>query len=230
MTKDVRTQKDGRCYGMAAKGSIAVLTGSLAFFSISPQTTAAAEKDTASDVRSPGAFLVDDFFNRGSYEATLSSGVLFSPFGSPRDRPTINYTITSLSLGYMVSRIYEAGWLRGNFEMTLEAFGSYVYDGPGSYIAGGTLWARYNFVPKGWRLTPYIQGGAGLTSTDIDHGIVGEDFNFNLNLGCGLRYFIAPRWSIHLEYQYQHISNANLGHHNLGINAQGPILGLSYFF
>jgi hypothetical protein len=35
---------------------------------------------------------------------------------------------------------------------------------------------------------------------------------------------------LNLECRYQHISNANTGKHNLGINAIGPLLGVSYFF
>ena len=64
-------------------------------------------------------------------------------------------------------------------------------------------------------------------STDIDHGIVGQPFNFNLDLGFGVRYFLGRNWSLSLEYRYQHISNAGLNKHNLGINADGPILGVS---
>ena len=47
-------------------------------------------------------------------------------------------------------------------------------------------------------------------STDIDHSILGQPFNFNLDLGAGVRYFIGRNWSLSLEYRYQHISNANL--------------------
>jgi hypothetical protein len=175
-------------------------------------------------------FNLESLFEKGKFETSFSSGVLFGPVGAPKGRPTINYTMTSLRLGYVVNQIWELGWFRGNCELIGEGFGSGIFMGPGNYIAGATLWGRYNFVQKGWPLTPYIQGGAGLTSTDIDHGIVGQDFNFNLDLGCGIRYFIGNSWSVFLEYQYQHISNANLGPHNLGINSQGPILGISLFF
>jgi hypothetical protein len=36
--------------------------------------------------------------------------------------------------------------------------------------------------------------------------------------------------SVNLEYRYQHISNANLAHRNLGVNAHGPMLAVSFFF
>ena len=46
----------------------------------------------------------------------------------------------------------------------------------------------------------------------------------------GVRYFLSKRWALALEYRYQHISNANIGAENVGINAQGPILGVSFLF
>jgi opacity protein-like surface antigen len=85
-------------------------------------------------------------------------------------------------------------------------------------------------VPPGSRWIPYTQAGLGLTSTDIDRQIVGQPFNFNLDLGAGTRYLLSEHWALNLEYRFQHISNANTGTHNLGINAHGPILGVSYLF
>lgn len=177
-----------------------------------------------------GAFSIDTLFGQGRYEASFNNGVFFSPYIATYNRPTINYTITEIQLGYMLTEFRDTGFFRGNFEVLGEGFGSGIFAGPGSYIAGLTVWARYNFVRPGCRLVPYLQAGAGLVSTDIDRGIVGQPFNFNLDLGAGVRWFIRPRWALNLEYRYQHISNANTGKRNLGINAQGPILGVSYLF
>jgi lipid A 3-O-deacylase len=156
---------------------------------------------------------------------------MFSPFGPSRNRPTINYTLTSVQVGYMLGSVKSNGWWRGNFELAGEGFGSAVFDGPGGYIAGGTLWLRYNFVPRNlWGLVPYVQGGAGLASTDIERDLVGQPFNFNLGVAVGLRYLINRHWDLHLEYRYQHISNADTASKNMGVNADGPFLGVSYFF
>lgn len=164
------------------------------------------------------------------YEATLTSGLLFSPFLATGGRPTINYTITEVQFGYMLSDVKGDGWSRGNFELVGEGFGSGIFEGDGSFIAGVTVWLRYNFVPPGWRFVPFAQAGLGLTSTDIDHKIVGQPFNFNLELGIGTRYLLSQHWSLNVEYRYQHISNADTGAHNIGINAHGPVLGVSYLF
>jgi opacity protein-like surface antigen len=191
----------------------------------------AAARESGEEQDAVGASVPEQLFDCGRYEAALTSGVLFSFSGPSHDRSPINYTTTGVQLGYMLDEVKGDGWWRGNFELAGEGFGSAIFAGDGNYIAGGTLWLRYNFVPRTWcGLVPYAQAGAGVVSTDIDHGIVGQPFNFNLDLGLGVRYFVGQNWSVSLEYRYQHISNADLDKHNLGINADGPILGVSYFF
>ena len=157
----------------------------------------------------------EGWFAHGRSEAAFTSGAFFSPFVATHKRPTLDYTITGLQFGYMLGDARGAGWWRGNFELAADTFGSAIFKGPGTYIAGETVWVKYNFLPQKPRgLVPYFQAGAGIVLTDIDRGIVGERFNFNLDLGIGARYFISRRCSLDLEYRYQHISNANLGRHN----------------
>ena len=172
----------------------------------------------------------DSLFEIGRYEANLNSGALFSPFIATKGRPKIKYTLTELGLGFMLSEPKERAWWRGNFEFAGDGFGSAIFEGSGDYIAGATLWLRYNFIQSSARLVPYTQIGGGFVFTDIDRGIVGQRFNFNLDVGFGFRYLLSERWALNLEYRYQHISNANLAPKNLGINAHGPMLGISLFF
>jgi opacity protein-like surface antigen len=188
-------------------------------------------EETGSSTLGDATLSLDDNFHRGRFESSLSGGPMFSPIGSPQSRPTVNYAVGSLQLGYMLTEPPAGGgFLRGNLELSLEGFGDAIWKGQGNYIAGETLWIRYNFLPRDWCVVPYAQAGAGFVLTDTDRYLVGENFNFNLDLALGARYFIAPRWAVNLEYRFQHISNANLGPKNVGINAQGPILGVSWFF
>lgn len=173
---------------------------------------------------------LDSFFHVGQMEATLTSGAMFSPFLATKGRPAINYTLSEVQVGYMLSDVKQVGFLRGNFEFAGQAFGGAVFDGPGNNLSGITLWGRYNYVPKTWKITPYAQAGAGLTYADVDRRVLGQEFNFNLDLGAGIRCFVARNWSVNLEYRYQHVSNADLARHNLGVNSQGVMLGVSYFF
>src|SRR3989442_1784106 len=106
-------------------------------------------------------FSLEDHFAHGRYEAAFTSGALFSPVGPSRGRPTIDYTITGLQLGYMLDNVHGAAWLRGNLELAGDTFGSAIFQGAGTYVAGETLWLRYNFLPqRSRRLAPYIQAGA----------------------------------------------------------------------
>ena len=160
----------------------------------------------------------------------LSSGAMFSPVGAVQNRPTVDYTLSGLQFGWMLSSPGQPGWLRGNWEVAVEAMGGEVFKGRGSYMAGGTLWARYNFIQPNWRVVPYLQGGAGAEGTDMDQRLIGETFNFNLDVGVGMRCFVARNWALDLECRYQHISNAKIAKRDVGINAIGPMLGLSFFF
>jgi hypothetical protein len=178
----------------------------------------------------PKKLSLEDNFHRGQWEVAAGGGALFSPIGPTRNRPVLNYAPGNVQLGYMLNDLRRNDFLRGNFELVQEGFGARIFRGPGNYIAGETLWLRYNFVPPRWRVLPYAQGGAGFVVTNINHRYDGQDFNFNLDLAPGVRWFIASRCALNLEYRYQHISNANLGSKNLGINAHGPVLDLSWFF
>jgi hypothetical protein len=168
---------------------------------------------------------VENLFQSGIHEATAGAGVMFSPFIATHGRPTLNYELTEIQLGYMLTDVHGSCFWRGNVEVAGSAFGGPIITGQGSYVAGATAWLRYNIVPKAGHFVPF----AGLTTTD-NNELVGQDFNFNLNLGAGVKYFFKPTWSVNLEYRYQHLSDANLTPHNLGVNADGPMLGISHYF
>jgi lipid A 3-O-deacylase len=169
-------------------------------------------------------------FDAKQREASVGSAVYFSPFIATKGRPVVNYAGASAQLGYMVNDLDEFAEWRGNYEVLAEAFGSGIFHGTGNYLAGTTFWLRYNLVPPQWKLVPYFQIGAGVTFTDADQRVFGQVFNFNLNVGSGVRYFIMPRCSLNGEYRFQHVSNANLANRNLGINAQGAMLSVSWYF
>jgi opacity protein-like surface antigen len=190
---------------------------------VSAQTQSMASSDT-------NQFSVDDDFRYGFHEVSVGSGVYFSNIVRGSDRPNINYAIGYARVGFMAMDPQELGFFRGNLEIAPELFGADIYDGPGSYIAGGTLWFRYNFIPKGWKVLPFVELGGGLTDQDLPHNYDGKDFNFNLDAGVGMRYFIRPKCSVELEYRFQHISNADIWDHNVGSNASGPTAGISLFF
>ena len=169
-------------------------------------------------------------FNAGQSEVAAGGQVLFSPFIATGGRPTVNYGGGLIQYGYMLNDLKESGSLRGNFEVLGELAGSSIFVGDGTYVASATFWLRYNLVLSGWRFIPFVQIGGGISLTDADHDVFGQTFNFNLDVAPGVRYFVTPHCSLNAEYRYQHISNANIAKHNLGINAQGVALSVSWYF
>ncbi len=189
----------------------------------------AAQAQSASSADS-GSFPVDDNFHFGWHEVTLGAGSYYANIIRGSNRPNLDYAMGYGAAGFMLNEPKGNSILRGNFELLPEIFGAGVFHGPGGYIAGATLWLRYNFVPPGWRFVPYLEGGAGGTTLDINHKYDGKDFNFNLDAAIGFHYFIQPRCSLNAEYRLQHISNADMWNRNIGVNASGPAVGVSFFF
>jgi hypothetical protein len=172
-------------------------------------------------------------FDRGTWEVEVGSG-FFGSFSTSAPRPTINYQLNDLRLGWMYDSPRRSGWLRGNSELLLEALGGPVTKGSGSYLAGGSLIYRYNFVQPGARLIPYFQIQAGALDNDIYHRRsqreVGEAFEFILGGGPGIKYRINDQWSAAAELGYRHISDAGLSSRNEGLNSLGGQLQLTYRF
>jgi len=175
------------------------------------------------------AATVMDHFHAGRFEGVIGQAVLFSPMIGAH-RPPVNYTVTEIELGYMVTGVHGNGFSRGNLELVGTLFAGGIFDGRGNYVTGTTLWLRYNFLQPDDRFVPYVEGGWGLTETDVDRRIQGQNFNFNLNLAAGTRYFVAKDWSVNLACHYQHISDAHLARPNAGIDAIGPMLSVSHYF
>jgi len=172
----------------------------------------------------------DGLFRRGQFEASLINACLLSPALPAANRSKVGYTLTELQIGWMLSDPSGPVPWRGNWEIVAGGFGGAVLQGRGNYLSGLTVWLRHNFVPRGFHLIPYVQGGAGLTETDIDRRLVGQNLNFNLDLAGGARYLLSSRWSLSFEYRFQHTSNATLSHHDLGMNAHGAAFGVSCRF
>ena len=87
---------------------------------------------------------------------------------------------------------------------------------------------RYNFLESG-RVVPFIEAGAGLLGTDFDLKGQSDGFNFSVQGGLGLHFFVLPRVAVTAEARLHHISNAGLRQPNNGINDCLFLLGASFF-
>jgi hypothetical protein len=165
----------------------------------------------------------------------LVSGSLSAIRFSKAHVHTLDYWQTNLRLGWALNQPEQKNSLgRGNFEAILELTGSYVYRGPGTYIAGVTALLRYNFVQPEARFIPYVQAGAGVVYNDVyreeSQDAIGQAIEFTPQGSIGIRCLFSPNWSVDIEAMYHHISNANLARRNDGINALGGFIGVTYFF
>ncbi|GAB4252347.1 MAG: hypothetical protein OHK005_19590 [Candidatus Methylacidiphilales bacterium] len=192
-------------------------------------TSSAGEKLRATALSEPDLF-VEDRIN-----VSLMTGPLFSHVGLGPSHPHFNYVMTNLRVGWMLNTPSDnAGLLRGNFEAIGELSTSGVFSGFGSVVIGPTFLVRYNFVQPGWKLVPYVQVGAGFVYTDAyetrSQRAIGQAWEFTPQAAVGFRYLINDHWSVNAEGIYHHISNADMSDRNLGINAVGGLVGVSYFF
>ena len=96
--------------------------------------------------------------------------------------------------------------------------------------AGGLnpLGIKINFRPR-HRLQPVVTGAAGFVISrrdiPVDHAAA---FNFSFELGGGLEWFFQPHRSFRLDYRVHHISNADTGTRNPGIDS--GLFQLTYSF
>ncbi len=122
------------------------------------------------------------------------------------------------------------GWVAGNVELLLEPMAAHYYDPFSASAFGGSIVLKYNFLSFG-RWMPFWDGGAGMLWTDLAPRIPEQStqFNFILQTGLGVSYFVSKNLAITTGFRFHHISNSGLGERNIGLNALLFTLGFSFF-
>ncbi len=96
-------------------------------------------------------------------------------------------------------------------------------------VGGSPIGAQVNFVHYR-HIEPFLTSGGGFLY--FNHRMFGttQQFNFTAQLGGGVQLFTSSRrTAIDLGYKYHHISNANLGNQNPGLDSHMLFVGLSLF-
>ncbi len=80
------------------------------------------------------------------------------------------------------------------------------------------------------RWAPTVLLGGGFTYGDFDDGAVeiSTDFQFVLNAGLGVEYFLEDNKSVTLGYRLWHLSNSGIKKPNIGLNAHLFTVGFSF--
>src|SRR5215472_917231 len=163
-----------------------------------------------------------------SLESGIGLGV--AAFGS---REAHDLALLSFTYGHMLGHVKGEGhWYRGNFEGRLELLGGMQFhpdvDTDG-WLIGLTPHLRYNFA-TGSRWIPFLDGGAGVTATGIGPPDLSGTFEFNLQAGGGVHWFLKENLALTSDVRFLHISCAGIHQPNLGANNVAFMVGLTWFF
>jgi opacity protein-like surface antigen len=172
---------------------------------------------------------VGEGFRSTAQSVSLSAGATYgiATFGS---REAHDLALVSLSYGHMLSHTWGDGhWYRGNLEFRLELFTGAQFSPNSEWLVGLTPHLRYNFA-TGTRWIPFVDGGAGVTATSIGPPDLSGTFEFNLQAGTGIQWFLKDNVALTLEARYVHWSCAGISHPNLGLNGVTGMLGLTFYF
>ena len=133
-------------------------------------------------------------------------------------------------VGMVLTEALGSGWWQGNVEVLVEPLFARFTQPFAAEAAGGSLVVKYNFLSFG-RWMPFWDAGGGMAWTNLAPRIPEEStqFQFILETGPGVHYFMTKRVTVTTGVRFHHFSNAGLGERNTGINAVLPYVGLSVF-
>ena len=133
-------------------------------------------------------------------------------------------------MGWMATDIiFKNRWYEGNLELWGEIFAGEQHHPEPASVVGLTIGPRYHFVTES-RWIPFIDGGAGVSGTDIGEPDLGTTFEFNVQLGAGTHYFFMDNIALTVQIRGIHLSNAYIKRPNHGANALIFLVGVTCFF
>ena len=133
-------------------------------------------------------------------------------------------------LGVVLTDPQGNSWWQGNVELLVQPVFARFTEPFAAEAAGGSFLLKYNFLSFG-RWVPFWDAGAGMIWTNLAPRIPEQStpFEFVLETGPGVHYFATDRIIWTMGVRLHHISNANLGDRNTGINTVLPYVGISFF-
>ncbi len=172
---------------------------------------------------------IGEGFTRGAREIDVSggAGIGLKVMGSSQRH---DWVIGSADYGWIFTDLVGAGhWYQGNGELLGQVFGGEQFHPDHAYFVGVAPHLRYNLA-TGTRFVPFADVGAGATATDIRNGDLSTPFEFNLQGGLGLRYFVLDNLALTFQWRYIHFSNAGMKVPNLGVNNSTFLLGMAWMY
>jgi hypothetical protein len=131
-----------------------------------------------------------------------------------------------------------AAWESISLEYTLDIFPAAVVFEPDHVRRGSStiygaglspLGLKVNFGQQSW-IKPFVAASVGFLYFEDDVPVPHSSrFNFTPELGLGVQFFLAPKRAVTLGYKLHHISNANTGRRNPGMDSHVFYAGFSFF-
>ena len=172
-----------------------------------------------------------DIVRRGTWEAGLAVGYLqgLDVFTSASANRSAVYVLPRF--GRVVTPTIGSSFYEGNLAILVEPLYAHYFKPFGATAAGASLLFKYNFLAFG-RWMPHWDVGLGMLWTDLAPRIQEQSipFNFVLETGPGVQYFLSSTVAWGVGVRFHHISNAGIGDRNLGLNAVLAYTGISFFF
>jgi hypothetical protein len=164
------------------------------------------------------------------YTFEILGGAYFRSSHIGPNVPRFDYVPIVLRCGY---RPFEdRGFFGERFTLFGELMASPITGTFGNFFVGPSIVARFDLRDPSCRVVPYFQAGTGFVLTDASHdhtqGAIGEVFEFLQQVEAGVRFKLCNRVDLLCEGGLQHISNAGLARHNLGVNCLGGSMGLRW--
>jgi hypothetical protein len=216
--------------GAEPGGSERYLSGDMAGSSTArTNSTASSQANFGSERSSIWENGVGEGFRPTTQSLGLSAGAICGDeiFGS---RQAHDLALVSLAYGHMLGPVRgEDRWYHGNAEFRLELFTGSQFSPNNEWLVGLTPHLRYHFA-TGTRWVPFVDAGMGVTATGIGAPDLSGTFEFNLQAGGGVQWFITDTVALSLETHYVHWSCAGISRPNLGLNGVAGMLGVTVFF
>jgi opacity protein-like surface antigen len=98
------------------------------------------------------------------------------------------------------------------------------------YGAGlSPLGIKINFAQESW-IKPFLAASVGFLYFQEDVPVPRSSrFNFTPEIGLGVQFFLTPKRAVTLGYKLHHMSNANTGRSNPGMDSHVIYAGVSFF-
>jgi hypothetical protein len=138
--------------------------------------------------------------------------------------------LSEIQAGLMLADVMEPDhWFGGNLEGLLQGIAGGQERPHAAYFVAVNGGLRYHFRTN-TRWVPFLTASVGVGITDIDDADATGKFQFNEQVGTGVRYFFDRTHAVTAEYGLWHISNGGVREPNDGVNAHVFSVGFSWLF